>query len=68
MSAPVTVRAWELRPGDVLLAPVGFTVTHVRVDEPGRAGRLVHVTHQLGPASLPLNALVTVLRTRVPAL
>ncbi len=68
MTAPLTLRAHELRPGDVLLAPVGLTVTHVQVDAPGQGGRLVHVTHQLGLASLPLNALVNVRRTRVPAL
>ncbi len=57
-----TLRAQELRPGDVL-TPVGLTVTHVQVDDPGRGGRLVHITHDLGACDLPLNALIDVRRT-----
>lgn len=62
-----TTRPWDLRVGDVLL-PVGFTVRHVTIDEPGRCGRLVHVTHELGALTLPIGALVTIQGSRPTAL
>jgi|GEM_PF-1821246 len=58
------VRAWDLRPTDTLVDPdigVAFPVTTVNVDEPGRAGRKVHITALvLGARSLPLNQIVTI--------
>lgn len=57
-----TVRAHELRPGDVL-APVGLTVQRVTVDAPGQDGRLVHIAHDLGVCDVPLNGLIEVRRS-----
>ena len=58
------VRAWDLRPTDTLVDPdtgVAFPITTVRVDEPGRAGREVHIAALvLGPRTLPLNQFVTI--------
>ena len=58
------VRAWELRPTDTLVDPttgVAFPITTVSVDEPGRAGRRVHITALvLGARILPLNQFVTI--------
>ena len=57
------VRAWDLRPTDTLVDPdtgVAFPITTVTVDEPGRAGRQVHVVALvLGTRSMPLNQFVT---------
>ncbi|GGD10749.1 hypothetical protein [Nocardioides daphniae] len=58
------VRAWDLRPTDTLVDPdtgVAFPITTVTVDEPGRAGREVHVAALvLGARHLPLNQFVTI--------
>ncbi len=58
------VRAWDLRPSDTLVDPdtgIAFPITTVRVDEPGRAGREVHIAAPvLGPRTLPLNQFVTI--------
>lgn len=58
------VRAWDLRPTDTLVDPdtgVAFPITTVTVDEPGRAGREVHIAALvLGARTLPLNQFVTI--------
>ncbi|MDP2775560.1 MAG: hypothetical protein Q8O61_18555 [Nocardioides sp.] len=58
------VRAWDLRPTDTLVDPdtgVAFPITTVTVDEPGRAGRKVHIAALvLGARILPLNQFVTI--------
>ena len=58
------VRAWDLRPTDTLVDPdlgVAFPITTVNVDEPGRAGRRVHIAAVvLGARTLPLNQFVTI--------
>lgn len=55
-----TVRAWDLREGDVL-SPVGFTINKVTVDPPGHGGRQVHFTADiLGAKTIPLNQPVTI--------
>jgi hypothetical protein len=58
------VRAWDLRPTDTLVDPdtgVAFPITTVTVDEPGRAGRKVHIAALvLGGRILPLNQFVTI--------
>ena len=57
-------RAWDLRPTDTLVdadTGVAFPITTVRLDEPGRAGREVHIAALvLGPRTLPLNQFVTI--------
>ena len=58
------VRAWDLRPTDTLVDPdtgIAFPITTVTVDEPGRAGRNVHISALvLGARILPLNQFVTI--------
>lgn len=58
------VRAWDLRQSDTLIDPdtgIAFPITTVRVDDPGRAGREVHIAAPvLGPRTLPLNQFVTI--------
>ncbi|MEV5003825.1 hypothetical protein [Nocardioides sp. LML1-1-1.1] len=58
------VRAWDLRPTDTLVDPdlgVAFPIATVNVDEPGRAGRRVHIAAVvLGARTLPLNQFVTI--------
>ncbi len=55
-----TVRAFDLKPGDVL-HPIGYQLEHVAVDEPGAAGRKVHINAPvMGPKTLPLNEFVTI--------
>ena len=65
--ATTRTRAWDLRPGDVLF-PVGFTVQSVQIDPPGRGGRRVHITHELGSFDLQLGAFVTIQGRRPTAL
>lgn len=58
------VRAWDLRQSDTLIDPdtgIAFPITTVRVNDPGRAGREVHIAAPvLGPRTLPLNQFVTI--------
>ncbi|GAA1149704.1 hypothetical protein [Nocardioides aquiterrae] len=58
------VRAWELRPTDTLVdedTGLALPITTVTVDEPGRAGRKVHIAALvLGGRTLPLNQFVTI--------